>query len=150
MRPIPPSMSVSGHAYEKVTDWLNDCQCPVRKTFKQITAEVAYAGIAILGSLETVARGVYALVLKGIAQCMGQTQKKAFIKNHVVPAGENFLACATVVGAAALSLKDNVLKFCSAPGGEIVNGDATMEKVMQFYFKTFPGPLRAMGFPIPN
>lgn len=149
MRPIPPSMSVTGHAYEKVTNWLNSNHNSAEKIFKQITAQVAYIGIAILSPMETLARGVYALFLKGIAQCMDPTQKKAFMKKNVIPAGENFLACASVIGAAALSLKDNTLKLCSEPAGQIVNGDATMEKVMQFYFKTFPGPLRAMGFPVP-
>lgn len=149
MRPIPASMSVTGHMYQKTTDWLNCNHSSMEKIFKQITAQVAYTGIAILSPLETLARGVYALFLKGIAQCMDQTQKKAFIKKNVVPAGENFLACASVIGAAALSLKDNALKLCSEPAGQIVNGDATMEKVTMFYFKTFPGPLRAMGFPVP-
>jgi hypothetical protein len=35
------------------------------------------------------------------------------------------------------------------PGFSFV-GDATVEKVTMFYFKTFPGPLRAMGFLVPN
>jgi hypothetical protein len=149
MRPIPASVSVTGHMYQKTTNWLNCYHSSVEKVFKQITAQVAYTGIAILSPLETLARGVYALFLKGIAQCKDQTQKKAFMKKHVVPAGENFLASAAVVGAAALSLKDNALKLCSVSAGPIVNGDATMEKVMEFYIKTFPGPLRAMGFPVP-
>jgi hypothetical protein len=152
MREIPASMSVSGLAYQKVTDWLNQPKGPLEKCFKQITAEVAYVGIMLLGAMETVARGVYVLALKGIAQCKESAEKKAFLKKHVVPAGENFLLNASVMSAAALGLKDNLCKIsCSQEERvEIIHVDATIDQVTMFYFKTFPGPLRAMGFRVPN
>ncbi len=155
MRPIPASISVSGCAYQHVTDWLNKYDNQTEKLFKQISAEVAYTGIAIFAAFETVARGVYALALKGFCHFAGKDEagKKAFTKKYIVPAGESFLANASVMGSAALSLKDNLSKLGSNGEGSarsIINGDETMEKVTKFYYTTFAIQLRAMGFRIPN
>lgn len=149
MNPIPLSSSVGGCAYQHVTDWLNKNDSQVERVFKQISAEIAYTGIMIFSAFETLARGVYALALKGFCHyCVEDSKKKEYIKKNILPAAENFLFCASAMGGAALSLKDNL--FNPSPTDEapqqIIDGNATINKVGQFYLKTFPTQLRAMGF----
>ncbi len=153
MREIPMSLSVGGYAYQQVTDWLNKYDSQAERVFKQISAEVAYTSIAIFSAFETVARGIHALVLKGYCHFfVEESKKKEFTKKHIVDVGQSFLFCASVMGGAALSLKDNLVK-CSLTekvSGKIIDGDATIDKVATFYLKTFPQQLKAMGFPVPN
>jgi hypothetical protein len=152
MREIPISSSVGGYMYQHVTDWLNKYDNQAERVLKQISGEVAYTGIMIFSAYETLARGVYALVLKGFCHFfIEDSKKKEFTKKQIVNAGQNFLFCASVMGGAAVSLKDNLAK-CSLTDqvtGQIINGDTTIDKVAMFYFKTFPKQLRAMGFPVP-
>jgi hypothetical protein len=152
MREIPASLSVTGFAFQHVTDWLNKYDNQAERAFKQISAEVAYTGIMVFGAFETMARGAHALALKGFCQFIEESKKKEFAKKYLVPAGQNFLFTASVMGGAAVSLKDNLAKcsFTEKVTGQIINGDATIDKVTMFYFKTFPNQLRAMGFPVPK
>jgi hypothetical protein len=150
MRDIPISKSMGGYAYQHVTDWLNDYDGQKEKVFKQISAGFAYTGIMIFSGLETVARAVYALCLKGFAQFYDEAKKREFTRKYVAPASENFLMCASVAGGAAISLKENVVKInCDEVRGQIVDGNATVDRVSMFFIETFPNQLRALGFPIP-
>ncbi len=151
MRSIPISSSIGGYAYQHITDWLNKYDNQAERVFKQFSAEIAYTGIMVFSAFETMARGAHALALKGFCHFIEESKKKEFTKKYIVDAGQNFLFCASVMGGAALSLKDNLVK-CSLTEkgtGQIINGDATIDKVAMFYFKTFPKQLRAMGFPVP-
>jgi hypothetical protein len=148
MREIPASLSVGGYAYQHVTDWLNKYDNQAEKAFKQLAAECAYAGIMLFSAFETVARAAHTLVLKCFSQFVDKSKKKEFIKKHLAPAGVNLLMCASVTGGAVLSLKDNLPKvsFPKKIAGQIVDGNATIDKVTMFYLKTFPNQLRAFGF----
>ena len=153
MKEIPASLSVAGYAYQHVTDWLNDNASQAERVIKQISAEVAYTGIMIFGALETIARGVQALALKGFCHfCVEESKKKAFIKKYIVPAGDGFLVSATSMGGAAVSLKDNLANCCynkEEKPGQVIDGEKTINKVTEFYFKTFRTQLKAMGFQVP-
>jgi hypothetical protein len=153
MNKIPASLSVAGTAYQHVTDWLNDYDSQAERVIKQISAEVAYTGIMIFGALETIARGVHALALKGFCHFfVEESKKKAFTKKYINPAGEGFLFSAAVMGGAAISLKDNLANCCynkEVKPGKVIDGDKTINKVTEFYFKTFRTQLKAMGFQVP-
>lgn len=149
MRPIPASMSFAGYAYQNVTDWLNDNDSQVEKGFKQISAEIAYAGILILGAVEVLARGVHLLALKGFSYYVEAPKKRAFTKKYIMPLAENFLFCTAVVGGTAMSLKDNFSKY-SQREGQVIDGNDTIDKASQFIIKKFHKELKAMGFPVPD
>jgi hypothetical protein len=149
MREIPMSSSVGGYAYQHVTDWLNKYDNQVERLFKQFSAEIAYTGIMVFSVFETMARATHVLALKGIRHFVEDSKKKEFSRKYIVDAGQNFLFCASVMGGAALSLKDNLSKCSLTETGQIINGDTTIDKVTMFYFQTFPKQLRAMGFPVP-
>jgi hypothetical protein len=151
MNKIPVALSVGGYAYQHVTDWVNKYDNQTEKFFKQISAEFAYTGIMVFSALETLARGVHVLVLKGVRHLVEESKKKEFTKKHLVGAAEGFLMSASVAGGAALSLKDNLYKvdLSGKTTGQIVHGNATVEKVTMFYYKTFPTQLRALGFRVP-
>ncbi len=106
---IPCSESIAGNLYCKVTNWRNDHQFPTEKVYKQILSEAAYVGIVILGALETLAKAVAALFLKGISYLLPEDEKKPFTKKYLAPAGQNFLMNASMLGTAALSLRDNIV-----------------------------------------
>lgn len=148
MNPIP--RSVAGYAYQHVTDWLNHYDGQAERVMKQISAEVAYTGIAIFAAFETIAHGVHALVLKGLCHYVNdeEAKKKAFIRKYIAPAGESFLFSAAVAGCAAIGLKDNLSKFSLTNNvtGQIIDGNATMNKVQAFILEKFSTQLRAMGF----
>jgi len=150
MNPIPTSLSVAGYAYQHVTDWLNQYESQPERVMKQISAEIAYTGIAIFAAFETLAHGVHALVLKGLCHYVSDTEakKKAFTRKYIVPAGESFLFSAAVAGGAAINLKDNFDKFSLSKNvtGQIVDGNATMNKTQAFVLEKFSTQLRAMGF----
>lgn len=152
MNPIPTSLSVAGYAYQHVTDWLNHYESRPEKVMKQISAEVAYTGIMIFAALETLARGIHALVLKGFLYCVHdeEAKKKAFAKKYISPAGESFLFSAAVTAGAAIGLKDNLAKcFDRNATGQIIDGNATMTSISTYILDKFATPLRAMGFPVP-
>ncbi len=133
MSGITAKESVTGLGYVNVTNWRNDFNPndQGQKIAKQIATEGAYAGLTVCGTLETIARAIYAFILKIISYFMPENDKKGFENNHVKPAIKNALTTVGVTSMAALGLKDNVTE-------NYIDAQATAGKVEEFYAKTFP------------
>ncbi len=131
MSGITAKESVTGLAYVNVSDWRNDFNPndQGQKIAKQIATEGAYAGLTVCGTLETIARAIYAFILKIISYFMPENDKKGFENNHVKPAIKNAALTGAVTGMAALGLKDNVTE-------DHIDIEGTFDKVDKFYAKT--------------
>ncbi len=143
MQPISVEQSIAGAGYKGVTDWRNSYSNTTERVFKQITSEVAYTGLMIFSGLETLARAVMVLYTKVRSNYYNDDQeKKAYIKEYLVPRGQNLLFCASVTRATAGSLVHNITE----PN---VDGNTILNNEMTYLMTTHKGLLNSLGFRIP-
>lgn len=132
---IPCSTSVTGYGYIQLTQWRNGHQFAAEKVFRQILSEVAYAGLALFGPMETIARGIQVIVLKGTSFFIPYNDMNQFLHKYYNPAMEGLHKTSHAAGAAAFGVKDNIFE-------NQVHAVHRLDQVKQFFNDTCCWPLR--------
>jgi len=102
---IQASQTVAGWMIDKMTDWRNEESSWFGSFCKRVTTEIGYGIAAIVGAVETVAKGALGIFLTLFSLCLPKNAREAVFDEAAVPLLDSAIlsGCSTVLSVTSLA-----------------------------------------------